>query len=70
MRKFEVNKEKKNLTPSEEQIKRQKKDFARLHHDYEKLTKRGKKPLYRDPKLYMLIVIVGIILLLLFLEEL
>lgn len=69
MRKFELNKDKKNLTPTKEQIKRQKRDFSRLHHDYEKLTKRGKKPLYRDPKLFMLLFIIGIILLLLFLEE-
>ena len=69
MRKFELNKDKKNLTPTKEQIKRQKRDFSRLHHDYEKLTKRGKKPLYRDPKLFMLLFIIAIILFLLFLEE-
>ena len=69
MRKFELNKDKKNLTPTKEQIKRQKRDFSRLHHDYEKLTKRGKKPLYRDPKLFMLLFIIGIILFLPFLEE-
>lgn len=69
MRKFEVNKDKKQLTPTEEQIRRQKKDFARLHHDYEKLTKRGKKPLYRDPKLFLLLFLIGIVLLLIFLGE-
>lgn len=69
MRRFELNKDKKQLTPSDEQIKRQK-DFSRLHHNYERLTKRGKKKLYQDPKLLLLIIIVGIILLLLFLEEL
>ena len=68
MRKFILNKENKKLTPSEEQIKRQK-DFSRLHHQYERLTKRGKKPLYRDPKLFMLLFIIGLVLLLLFLED-
>ncbi len=68
MRKFILNKENKKLTPSEEQIKRQK-DFSRLHHQYERLTKRGKKPLYRDPKLFMLLFIIGLVLLLLFLES-
>lgn len=68
MRKFSINKEKKNLEPTDEQIKRQK-DFSRLHHDYELLTKRGKKPIYRDPKLYLLFVLIGIILLLIFLEN-
>lgn len=67
MRKFTRNRENKILTPSEEQIKRQK-DFARLHHEYERLTKRGKKPLYRDPKLFLLLILLGIILLLVFLE--
>jgi hypothetical protein len=67
MRKFSINTDK-NLEPTDEQIKRQK-DFSRLHHDYELLTKRGKKPLYRDPKLYLLVVIIGVILLLLFLEN-
>jgi hypothetical protein len=68
MRKFILNTENKKLTPSEEQIRRQK-DFSRLHHQYERLTKRGKKPLYRDPKLFMLLFIIGLVLLLLFLES-
>lgn len=68
MRKFTVNKDKKELNPTEAQIKRQK-DFSRLHHDYEKLTKRGKKPLYRDPKMFLFLLIIGIILLLVFLGE-
>lgn len=68
MRKFSIHKENKKLEPSEEQIRRHK-DFSRLHHDYERLTKRGKKPVYRDPKLYMLIVLIGIILLIIFLDE-
>lgn len=69
MRKFTVNREQKNLNPTDAQIKRHK-DFSRLHHDYEKLTKRGKKPLYRDPKMFLFLFIIGIILLLLFLGEL
>ncbi len=68
MRKFSINREKKNLEPTDEQIKRQK-DFSRIRHDYEILTKRGKRPVYRDPKLYLLFVIIGLVLLLLFLEK-
>ena len=68
MRKFTLNKDKKDLNPSEAQIKRQK-DFSRLHHDYEKLTKRGKKPLFRDPKMFLFLLVIAIILLLLFLGE-
>lgn len=68
MREFKRNTEKKDLTPTKEQIQRQK-DFSRLHHDYERLTKRSKKPLYRDPKLLMLLIILGIVMLLIFLES-
>lgn len=68
MRKFSIHREEKEIEPTDEQIKRHK-DFARLHHDYERLTKRGKKPVYRDPKLYLLVVIIGIVLLLAFLES-
>ena len=67
MRKFVRNKDNKKLNPTDAQIKRQK-DFSRLHHDYEKLTKRGKKPLYKDPKLLILLFLLGLILFLLFIE--
>ncbi|MFN5149791.1 MAG: hypothetical protein ACK46O_09885 [Flavobacteriia bacterium] len=68
MRKFSINRNHRELEPTDEQIKRQK-DFSRLHHDYERLTKRGKKPIYRDPKLYLLFFLVGILLFLILLEE-
>ena len=68
MRKFSINREKESLEPTEEQIRRNK-DFSRLHHDYERLTKRGKKPIFRDPKLYLLFILIGVITLLLFLES-
>lgn len=67
MRKFSINRKKKDLEPTDEQIKRQK-DFSRLHHDYERLTKRGKLPIYRDPKLYLLLVLIGVILFLIFMD--
>lgn len=67
MRKFVRNTDNKKLNPTDAQIKRHK-DFSRLHHDYEKLTKRGKKPLYKDPKLFILLFLLGLIMFLLFLE--
>lgn len=69
MRKFTLNKDNRELNPTEAQIKRQK-DFSRLHHNYENLTKRGKKPLYKDPKMFLLLLIIGVIVLLVFLGEL
>lgn len=68
MRKFKLNKKQKNLDPNLSQINRQK-DYSRLHHDYEKLTKRGKKPLYKDPKLFILLFILGLILFLMLMES-
>lgn len=68
MRKFVRNSEKTKMEPDDAQIKRQK-DFARLHHEYERIHKRGKKPLYRDPKLFILIFLLGLILVLVILES-
>ena len=68
MRKFKRNIDQKELNPTDEQIKRQK-DFARLHHEYERVTKRGKKPLYRDPKLFLLFFLLGLIMILILLES-
>jgi len=68
MRKFTLNKEQKDLTPTQQQVDRNR-DFTRLHHEYERLTKRGKKPLYKDPKLFLLLFLLGIILLLVLLEN-
>ena len=65
MKKFILNKEKTDLNPTDLQIKRQK-DFSRLHHEYEKVTKRSKRPLYKDPKLFMLLFILGLVLFLMF----
>ena len=67
MRKFSVNTDQKKTTPTEEQIRRQK-DFSRLHHEYDRLVKRGKKPLYRDPKLWLLVFIIALVLYLAFFE--
>lgn len=67
MRKFEVNKTNEKIEPTKEQIKRQK-DFARLHHQYEQLTKRGKKPLYRDWKRLLLWTMIAVVLYLIFSE--
>jgi hypothetical protein len=68
MRKFTINNEKKSTEPSNEQLARHK-DFASLSHRYERLTKRPKKPLYKDPKLFLLLFLLGIIFLVLFLEN-
>lgn len=67
MRKFVINRSKK-IEPSKEEINRHK-DFARLHHEYERLTKRNKKPIYKDPKLLILVFIIALLCFLLYFES-
>ena len=67
MREFKRSSEKENLEPSKEQMARYK-DFATLSHQYERIAKRPKKPIYKDPKLFLFLLIVGIIVLFLFWE--
>ena len=67
MRKFSIKQDDRPIEPSLEQIQRNQ-NFSKLYHDYERLTKRGKKPIYRDPKLYLMMVLIGVIALLLFFE--
>ena len=68
MREIKVNRTKKNLEPTPEQIRKHK-DFSRLSHEYDRLTKRPKKPLYKDPKLFLLIFIILLVVFLMFMES-
>lgn len=68
MRKFQRKTNEKSPEPTKEQLVRYK-DFASLSHQYERLAKRPKKPLYRDPKLFLLLLIIGLMFLLVFLES-
>ena len=68
MRKFQRKTNEKSQEPTKEQMVRYK-DFASLSHKYERLAKRPKKPLYRDPKLFLLLLIIGLMFLLVFLES-
>jgi len=67
MRKFKINRKDK-IEPSKEQLKRYK-DFASVSHGYKRLTKRPKKPLYKDPKLFLIIFLLGLIAFLMFMEN-
>ncbi|MBI3240180.1 MAG: hypothetical protein HYZ43_15250 [Flavobacteriia bacterium] len=67
MRKFKVNTDTKPKEPTKEQMARYK-DFATISHQYDRIAKRPKKPLYRDPKLFLLLLILGLVMLLIFLE--
>lgn len=67
MKKYKLNKDNKN-EPTPAQLKKYK-DFSTVAHNYERLTKRPKKPLYKDPKLFILLVLIGLIFLLVFMES-
>lgn len=67
MRKFRLNTDTKPKEPTKEQLARYK-DFASVSHQYDRIAKRPKKPLYKDPKLFLLLLVIGIVMLLLFLE--
>jgi hypothetical protein len=61
MRKYKVNRNQNEPSiPSKEKMA-QYKDFSKLSHNYEKLTKRPKRPLYKDPKIFIALVLLVVI---------
>ncbi len=68
MRKFKRTSEQTPKEPSKDQMVRYK-DFATLSHQYDRIAKRPKKPLYKDPKLFLLLLIIGLVFLIIFLEN-
>lgn len=61
MKKYKLNKEKSPKIPSKESMDKHK-DFGKLFHNYENFTKRPKKPIYKDPKYFLaLLIIVAIV---------
>tara|TARA_B100000678_G_scaffold263938_1_gene247088 strand:+ start:457 stop:657 length:201 start_codon:yes stop_codon:yes gene_type:complete len=63
MKKYKVNNDKKK--PSKKDVGKYK-NFSRLKHRYDQLTKRPKKPLYKNPKFFLGLLLVLIILYLIF----
>jgi len=59
MRKYKVNRTKTVKVPSKETIEKYK-DFSRLSHAYDRFVKRPKKPLYRDRKMFLFILIIAL----------
>jgi len=68
MRKFSVNREEKKKKLTSEDISKLK-NFSKLSNDYEKITKRSKKPLYKEPKLFLYLFLLGLILYLVYIES-
>ena len=57
MRKFEVDKDKKQKLPTKEEMAKYK-NFPQLSHEYEKMVKRPKKPLYKDKRMFIVLIII------------
>lgn len=57
MRKFEVDKDKKQKLPTKEDMEKYK-DFSRLSHEYDKVVKRPKVPLYKNKKMFLILLLV------------
>lgn len=60
MKKYTLNTENKPAVPNDDTIGKHK-DFGALFHEYENFTKRPKKPLYKDPKYFLLLIIIAIL---------
>ena len=58
MRKYKLDKDKKSDLPKDEEIMRYK-NFGKLVYNYQKATKPVyKKPLYKDPKTFIVLLII------------
>ncbi len=57
MKEYKLNKDYKE--PSEKDVRKYK-DFGKLSHAYEKMTKRP-KPLYKNPKIFLALVIIALL---------
>lgn len=60
MRTYKVNRKDKPKVPSKETIEKYK-DFSALSHEYDKMVKRPKVPLYKDKKMFLVILLIALI---------
>ena len=64
MRKYKVNRTGPAKLPSKEALDKYK-DFSRLSHEYDKMVKRPKVPLYRDKRMFLVLLLIALVALLL-----
>ena len=57
MRKYKINRTTEQQLPSKETIEKYK-DFSRLSHEYDRLTKRPKVPLYKDKRMFLVLLLI------------
>ncbi|WP_027421181.1 hypothetical protein [Crocinitomix catalasitica] len=57
MRKYKINKDGAPKIPSKEAIEKYK-DLNHLQHEYDRLTKKSKVPLYRNKKMFLVLLLI------------
>lgn len=67
MKKYKLNKDLVDKTPSEQETESYK-DFGQLTHAYDKVVKHQKKPLYKNPKAFLGLILIIVITWLVFEE--
>ncbi|MDA7803258.1 hypothetical protein N8987_01610 [Crocinitomix sp.] len=60
MKKYKINRDQETEVPSKESIAKYK-DFTHLSHEYDRLTKRPKVPLYKDKRMFLVLLIILLI---------
>lgn len=60
MKEFKINRDKEPKLPSKETMAKYK-DYSRLSHEYDRLTKRPKVPLYKDKRMFIVLLIILLI---------
>lgn len=60
MRKYKINRTDKQDLPSKETIEKYK-NFTNLTHEYDRLVKRPKVPLYKDKKMFLILLLIVLI---------
>ncbi|MBK6526486.1 MAG: hypothetical protein IPG07_13645 [Crocinitomicaceae bacterium] len=60
MRKYKVNRTAEQKIPSKETIEKYK-NFSQLSHAYDHYTKKPKKPLYKDKRMFLFILVIALL---------
>ena len=64
MKAYKINRKEAPKVPSKETIGKYK-DFSALSHEYDKMVKRPKVPLYKDKKMFLVILLIVLVAILL-----
>ncbi len=57
MKKYSINRDENLKKPSKETMAKYK-DFTHISHEYDRLTKRPKVPLYKDKRMFIVLLII------------